>query len=119
MTSKVTQIVDDDWELRPGPLGPALVSFPLYPVDRSWGTCFATATPPMPSTELYLDFPPICPRFPSLVAAQKCVYRDCDLDAIVRSGPEAWGFEICIESPEIVRDQNSVSYKITVLHYYL
>lgn len=32
---KIIQIVDDDWELRPGPLVPALVSLPLHGVDRT------------------------------------------------------------------------------------
>lgn len=47
------KIVDNDWELRPGPLIPALVSLRCW--QNLWHL-FCYSPPPMPSPDLYLEF---------------------------------------------------------------
>lgn len=88
-----------------------LSSTPCYWVTLLLGV-LVTLIPPCPQQIYICIFFPHMPTFPSLVAAQKCVYRSCDLDAIGQVQSFRW-------EPRDSVGSKFGSYRITALHYHL
>lgn len=86
--TEVTQVVAGNWELTSGSLGSWAGVLSTVPCWGNLGTCFATPIPCVLNRCVFGVFYDKCPRFP-LLQLHRNVFRDCDLDAVVRLGSRA------------------------------